>query len=67
MKLQSGKKVSCYFHKTKLNALERLDKGKQSYQKIAAKLEVVETTLIFLRGKCNLKCGRIQYWAALKF
>lgn len=29
MKFESEKKLSCYFYKTKLNALETLDKGKQ--------------------------------------
>lgn len=46
MKFESEEKLSCYFYKTKLNALETLDKSKQ-LKRIAAKLGMFETMLIF--------------------
>lgn len=46
MKFESKEKLSYYFYKTKSNALETLDKSKQ-LKKIAAKLGVFETVLIF--------------------
>lgn len=45
MKFESEKALSCYFYKTKLNALETLDKGKW-LKKIAVNQGVFETIFI---------------------